>query len=814
MKKVDVNKKTLSRVLSEHMNSAKISDAALHSRIQEHFPERFWVSSEINIRRWRKGKVKSVRNWRQLIGVAAGLFLDEDKTDELLESAGLPTLDEVRMMANEEESAFLASQWTGSTPQDEIISRIESLEARFGRAFGRDVEDSELELPAPSEDILDPGSLPPSSRIILRSNHLFTGRQRELRRLLAIFQTHTLAAIVGLGGVGKTQLAVEFAHRYGRFFAGGVFFLSCGDPSNIESEIAACGGLDGLGLHVNFQKRPLSEQVRLVKSAWREPIPRLLVFDNLENPSLLKELLPTSGGCRILITSRRSAWPITLGINQVELEPLMRTDSAQFLCRFVPQLELELAEHIAKALGDLPLALDVAGRYMRTYQRSIPPEEYLAQILGEPVLKHESLRGYKETLSPTDHGLHVGRTFSISYDKLDINEPIDALALNVLSATARLAPGEPMPLNLLEVVTEEALPREAPIKALEDSLGRLSEIGLIKDDGQSIHLHRLVAAFVRNQPHGVLDVENAVQRKLQQLNKSRSIDPLTSWLPHLKHVVRQSQKRADVQAAKTAFCFGEFLHWRGNLKEALDYLLWALQIQEALLGEVSTDTAATLKALGIIYSKLNKLQTARTYHERALVIRHELLGPNDKKTLHVMNNIGVLLLRSGELSKAKTLLDDVHEIKLRRFGDSERTVAISFGNLGLVAHISGALEKAQEYYKRSLAIKEKVFGLGHSSTATTILRLGVLHYKMGELASARDYLDQSVTLFGQVWGEKHPAIAGEYKSLGLLFQANKDIKSAEICFDYAIKLATSILGSEHEETQELTELYEEILMQR
>lgn len=124
---MDVNKKELSSLLSEYMSAAQISDAALHSRIQEHFPQMFWVSSEINIRRWRTGQIKSVRNWRQLIGVAAGLGLDKDQTEELLDSAGLPTFEQVRLLANEEERAFLSHYWEESTSRSEIAALMESI---------------------------------------------------------------------------------------------------------------------------------------------------------------------------------------------------------------------------------------------------------------------------------------------------------------------------------------------------------------------------------------------------------------------------------------------------------------------------------------------------------------------------------------------------------------------------------------------------------------------------------------------------------------------------------------------------------------
>jgi hypothetical protein len=281
-------------------------------------------------------------------------------------------------------------------------------------------------------DIIPPlAALPPQSRMPLSRNPLFVGRRQDLRWLaqalkgghtVAIGQTGTVAT-TGLGGMGKTQLASEFIHRYGQFFSGGVFWLSFADPKTVPAEIAACGGAGAMELRPNFGQLPLEDQLRLVRAAWQEPIPRLLVFDNCEEPQLLAQWRPASGGCRILVTSRRAEWDPLLGVQTLPLDVLQRHESVALLREHCPDADDETLEAIAAEVGDLPLALHLAGSYMARYRRVITPTQYLQQLQDPALLKHPSLKGLG--LSPTGHAQNVYRTIALSYDQLDPANPTD-----------------------------------------------------------------------------------------------------------------------------------------------------------------------------------------------------------------------------------------------------------------------------------------------------------------------------------------------------------------------------------------------------
>lgn len=283
----------------------------------------------------------------------------------------------------------------------------------------------------PLDSIPSLAHLPPHSRMPLGRNPLFVGRAGDLKRLAQTLKggetvvrgQFETAALTGLGGLGKTQLVSEFVHRYGQFFAGGVFWLSFADPTAIPVEVAACGGAGGLELRPNFRELPFDEQVHLVMAAWQSPLPRLLIFDNCEDPDMLARWRPSSGGSRVLVTSRRADWDPVLGVRSLPLDSLGREESLALLREYQPDADDETLSAIAAELGHLPLALSLAGSYLARYRRVITPAQYLAQLRDPNLLEHRSLKGLG--LSPTGHVQNVYRTISLSYDQLDPGDEVD-----------------------------------------------------------------------------------------------------------------------------------------------------------------------------------------------------------------------------------------------------------------------------------------------------------------------------------------------------------------------------------------------------
>jgi hypothetical protein len=381
-----------------------------------------------------------------------------------------------------------------------------------------------------------PGVMPllAGSRVLLSPNPLFVDREAELRALARALKGEDggagvpIAAVTGLGGVGKTQLAVEFAHRYGPYFAGGVFWVGFGASDAVPLEVAACGGAGALDLRPDFAGLTPDEQVRHVLAAWQSPLPRLLIFDNCESEALLDRWRPPSGGCRILVTSRRGDWDPQLGVQALPLAVLGRPASVTLLRRHRPDLpaaDLDLAA-IAEELGDLPLAVHLAGSFLQQYRSVRTPRAYLAQLQAA-MLRDRSLAG-EGSIVATRHVRDVARTFAVSYEALDRARPADALARGLLARAICFAPGDPIPQPLLLATLDPGADGEVPLEAA-DALARLLDLGLVERAGDSwLRVHRLVAEFVRT---AVADagarpaVERALARTYERMRDAMAPGP-------------------------------------------------------------------------------------------------------------------------------------------------------------------------------------------------------------------------------------------------------------------------------------------------
>jgi DNA-binding SARP family transcriptional activator len=194
-----------------------------------------------------------------------------------------------------------------------------------------------------SNELSDPGPLPANSILPYHRNEDFVGREADLLQIAAALgeiaenSRPPVATITGIGGVGKTQTAVEFCYRYGRYFPGGVFWLSFAEAENVAEEVAAAGSERGLGLFREAEQLTLADRTGRVQRAWQEPIPRLLIFDNCEDEDLLAAWLPVTGGCRVLLTSRRGVWAPGLAVRAVPLNPLMPSESSRLF--YYPTVE-------------------------------------------------------------------------------------------------------------------------------------------------------------------------------------------------------------------------------------------------------------------------------------------------------------------------------------------------------------------------------------------------------------------------------------------------------------------------------------------
>ncbi|HEU4322907.1 MAG TPA: tetratricopeptide repeat protein, partial [Roseiflexaceae bacterium] len=237
-----------------------------------------------------------------------------------------------------------------------------------------------------------------------------------------------------------------------------------------------------------------------VEALWADALPRLLIFDNGDDPALVSRHRPPAGGCRVLVTSRARRWPAGEGLLVRPLDVLERAQSVALLHALAARLSEGEAGEIAEELGDLPLALHLAGSFLAR-SPSVDPTEFCERVRARTT-DHPALQGHGDASAPTyrqqQRTSSLEAVFQISLERLDPHDPIDALARTLLARAAGLRePGWPFPRRFLvdTAPQQEAADPDLPPPA-EEAVERLLQLGLLEADGAGrLRLHRLLAGF-------------------------------------------------------------------------------------------------------------------------------------------------------------------------------------------------------------------------------------------------------------------------------------------------------------------------------
>lgn len=483
-----------------------------------------------------------------------------------------------------------------------------------------------------------PGEKPERPTVTLRStvqarvwnapsrNPHFTGRDNdlsELHRLLKARSRVAVQAVRGMGGVGKTQLALEFCHRHcARLDA--VWWIGAENPTLIPDQLRGLGRALGLDLPAD-----VADAAQVVLSHLRG-LPRwLLVFDNAESVADLHPFLPSSGTGKVLVTTRRAGFDALGGV--LDLDTMARRESVALLARRSPVLTADQADELAELLGDLPLGLEQAAAYLA--QSRMPPHEYLQLLRTSPDgLADKGEDGQRRT---ADRSLHT--LWTLSLRRLDEHNP---QAAQLLAVCSYLAP-EAVPMELFttnSAVLPTPLDADAANAAtLSHVVGVLTDYSLVKRDQNTITVHRLVQLAVREHatsPTPDADSEHhPLAWTLALLHAHLPLgvykDP-TAWprwqqlLPHVLAALHHHHATPDLARETTLWLLNQtssYLQTIGLAGQARPLAERALAIDEATHGPDHPHVAIRLGNLAMVLQDLGQPHDAELLLERARRIR-------------------------------------------------------------------------------------------------------------------------------------------------------------------------------------------------
>ncbi|HEY7199567.1 MAG TPA: tetratricopeptide repeat protein [Candidatus Dormibacteraeota bacterium] len=646
---------------------------------------------------------------------------------------------------------------------------------------------------------------------------LFGGRDPDLRRLSTAFKGSRSIVLTGPDGIGKTQLAVEFAHRYGSYFAGGVFWVGFGIPENVSMQVAACGGSGGMELRADFAELALDDQLHLVLRAWQEETPRLLVFDECEDEAALGEWLPSAGGAHVLVTSRRPTWDGALRLTAIPLAPLARDEGAALLHRPRPDVDpaAPALRAIAAELEDLPLALRLAGGFLRRYRGSVTPDAFLERLRSREVLDHaaallgegDSAAGARQPGGRALFGRRrpsqsspVARVFALAVRWLARSDPMGRPALALLARAACFAPGEVIPRHVL-------LDAAADTRSAE-SLLRLIDLGLIESDGEGlVRVHRLLADLVRiagpaTDAGTQAAVEEATIAWARAANDAGDPEARLLAVPHLDLATRAALEHpvGSERSAALSFELGRSLWAAGDLRRARAQLERTLEIREELLGPDDHRTIATLSALGSLLQAQGDLAGAQAALERALPLAEATLGANHPDTAVILTNLAWTLRFQGDLAGARLHLERALAISERTLGQDHPETVGRLDGLGVLLREQGDLPAARGYAERAMDALERTLGPDHPRTLVAINNVGLLLREQGDLKAARTCLEHALVVSERTLGPEHPDTATALDNMGTLLQAEGDLPAARQHIERALAIRERSLGADNPAT--------------
>lgn len=570
----------------------------------------------------------------------------------------------------------------------------------------------------------------------------FTGRADELERLDAILMGGDkpaaitqasayvgLAALKGLGGVGKTSLATEYAYRYRSLYAG-VWWCPAESRSGLITSLASLARHLGA---VAADEADLEKAARAGLSRLSEQrAVHLLVYDNVTSPEDIAALLPASGA-RVLITSRFADWRDKAV--EVELEVLPPDDAVKFLEDRADRRDAAGAHTLAEALGRLPLALDHAAAYCRRTQMRFA--DYATKAAS---LITTAPRG---ATYPTS----VAATFNLA-----INAAVEIVpAARLLMAYIGFCAPERIPMSLLEGAIADEFKRLEALLALVDS--SLIRPHPFEDGTEAWTVHRLVHAVARSQLDNAGALQN-LRARLMTLFPQERADDRDSWsrneqlIPHLVECCR-AQPESEVGIAEVA----ELLSRAGNHyagrwdNRAQLFYEPALEIREKVLGPEHSDTAKSLTELALALEYQNKLADAHPLLKRALAINEKVLGLEHPDTAEALVNLAVLIGKQGDYATACTLHERALAIRDKVLGPQHIDIANSLYHVAMMLQRQGHLAAATPIRERALAMCEKVLGPWNVDLTWFLENLAGVLLQQGDLAAARSLYQHALAVY-------------------------------------------------------------------
>ena len=636
-----------------------------------------------------------------------------------------------------------------------------------------------------------PASMPRVWNLPAR-NPAFTGRDGLLvavRERLVTGDRAVVQALQGMGGVGKTQLAIEYAYRFAGAYDA-AWWVNAEQAGLMGDQFAALGAALGC-----VQPGAGAEAVRTaVLGELRERGGWLLVFDNAEKPADIAGWLPGGGG-HVLITSRERSWAEIAA--PVEVDVLARTESVALLQDRVPGLGTSDADRLAAQLGDLPLALAQTAGFMA--ETSMSTDAYLE------LLRTRAGQLLDQAAPGSSYPRSLAAATGLAADRLAGEDPA---AAQLASLCAFFAP-EPVPEDLFTNsaggLPGELAARAADPLAWQRTLAQLARQSLARVDQRGLLMHRLTQAILRDRltRDQAAATRSCAEAVLAAADPGDAGNPLTwpRWAQLMPHLLAADLAATGNEHLRRMACDAcAYLLARGDARTAHDLVADLQQHWRDGLGDDHEDTLAAANYLGWALRDLGCYSEARELDEDTLARRRRVLGEDHPSVLGSAGNLAYDLRELGEHQAARELDQDTLARYRRVLGEDHRETLTLANNLAVDLTNLGEHEAARELDQDTLARRRRVLGEDHPDTLGSANNLGNDMRELGEHQAARELDEDILARYRRVLGEDHRDTLGSANNLAYDLRELGEHQAARELDQDTLARRRRVLGEDHPDT--------------
>ena len=665
---------------------------------------------------------------------------------------------------------------------------------------------------------------------LIKHNAAFVGRVRELTELRNVLSKNKLGvvgarqgkaigpvAVQGLGGMGKTELALAYAHAFAWDYPGGRWRIPCEFTGDLRLALTRLAG----PMQFEFTEDEKKDLALQFERVLREIDMRercMLILDNVSDPHLLEpeylDRLPHDGHVDLIATTRLAPTSIpgsAQDLTFITVDELPEEDALALMRshqpegRFASPDEDNEARRIVQLLRGFTLAVETAAIYLGRHPA--PDACRLFRERLSPDLLRESEQSATDPTVAVRHRVRsLDETLAFTLATLT-PEAMHLLAIAALLPADQVAVPWLRALGTHRYPAFEKTESTAFNQPLDLLLGlRLFQPGDAVDaEGNLliVRVHRLVQDLIR-QKSGAEDLAAREMAVLALIaSRATTLESTTEWLPvrweldPLSALARQWEEKNHPGAASLMNSVAQCWHALAEWGKAESLMRSALEIDERSFGPDHPNVAAELNNLAQLLQATNRLAEAEPLMRRALEIGERSYGPDHPNVATALNNLGQLLQDTNRLAEAEPLIRRALAIDETTCGSVHSDVARSLNNLAALLQATNRLAEAEQLYRRVITINETTLGEDHPNVATALNNLAQLLKSTKRLAEAEPLMRRVLTIDEQSFGMDHPEVATALNNLAQLLRATNRLAEAELLMRRALEIDERSYGPDH-----------------